>query len=170
MIKKSIKNHVSGISLIEILVVIAIFSILGVLATRSVLLTLRGTKKSESTFKVRENVNYALGVIERQIRNSNNVDVAACNLNPLVLSYVDQNGASTTFSCTSPGATGYIASGSARLTGTDVAITACSFTCSAGTSSVLPSVTVSVTASDAASSGVESAQVTSSTQIFLRGF
>jgi len=63
----------SGLSLIEILIVITIFAVIGILSTRSVFLTLRGAKKSDSLVRVRENVNNALSVIERQIRNSEKV-------------------------------------------------------------------------------------------------
>ena len=62
------KKTLKGMSLLEILIVVAVFSILGVIVTRSVLLTLRGSKKSESQVKVRENVSFSLGVIERQLR------------------------------------------------------------------------------------------------------
>ena len=71
--KLQITKLQKGMSLLEILVVVAIFSILGVIVTRSVLLTLRGSKKSESQVKVRENVNYALAVIERQLRNADSI-------------------------------------------------------------------------------------------------
>lgn len=167
---KSIKYRLSGISLIEILVVIAAFAILGILATRAVLLTLRGSRKSESLVKVRENVNYALGIIERQLRNANGVDCTTSTAS--LLYYNDERGRRVSFSCVQIGSTtdGYVASGSARLTSSEVRVTSCSFSCSAGSGDVLPSVTVNVTARDATATGVESAQVTSSTQIFLRTY
>lgn len=167
--KRTLKR---GISLIEILIVITIFAVLGILATRGVLLTLRGTRKSESLGKVRENINYALAVIERQIRNAGSVSPCP-NTNPLVLNYADGNGASTSFSCVNVGPTGgYIASGSARLTSTDVSVTSCSFSCAPTPlgSTTLPSVTIDVTAQNPGASSIETAQVSATTTIFLRTY
>lgn len=161
-------NVKRGVSLIEILIVIAIFAILGVLVTRAILLTLRGTRKSESVVKVRENLDYALAVIERQLRNAESVDCATSTA--LLLNYRDRNGSASSFSCVTPGPSGYIASGSARLTSTDIAVTSCSFSCTAASGDVLPSVTISAAGADARASGIESAQVSSSTKIFLRTY
>jgi prepilin-type N-terminal cleavage/methylation domain-containing protein len=156
-----------GLSLIEILVVVAVFAILGVIATRSVLLTLRGTKKSESVVKVRENLNYALAVIERQLRNSESV---ACG-QPGTVNYKDSSGVDTYFFCENVGpASGYIASGSARLTSSDITITACSFTCSPSDSSTLPSVTIFLIGQSVGTTGTEGSQVSVQTQIFLRTY
>lgn len=165
---KELTVNSSAFTLIEILIVIAVFAILGVLATRAILLTLRGSRKSESVVRVRENVNYALAVIERQLRNAESINTSTCTGGRV--DYTDQNGVSGSFVCTNIGAAGYIASGSARLTSSDVAVTACSFGCTAASGNVLPSVSVNVTAQDATATGVESAQVSSSTQIFLRTY
>lgn len=161
-----------GISLIEILIVITIFAVLGILATRGILLTLRGTRKSESVGKVRENISYSLAVIERQIRNAGSVSPCP-NTNPLVLNYIDANGTPTSFSCVNVGPTGgYIASGSARLTSSDISLTSCSFSCiSTPTgSATLPSVTINVTAQNSGALGVETAQVSATTTIYLRTY
>lgn len=160
-------NGYRGVSFIEILVVIAVFAILGVLATRAILLTLRGSRKSESVVKVRENVNYALAVIERQLRNAESINTSTCTGR---VDYTDKDGVASSFVCTNIGPAGYVASGSARLTSPEVAVTACSFSCTAASDNVLPSVSVNVTAQDATATGVESAQVSSSTQIFLRTY
>jgi prepilin-type N-terminal cleavage/methylation domain-containing protein len=52
------KNFNKGLSLIEILVVVAIFAILGIIVSSALVLTIQGTKKSESLVRVRENINY----------------------------------------------------------------------------------------------------------------
>ncbi|MFH1971121.1 MAG: type II secretion system protein, partial [Patescibacteria group bacterium] len=64
------KNTKKGLSLIEILVTVTVFTILGVLVTSSVFLTLRSTNKSNSTIKIRDNVNYFLSTIQRQLRGA----------------------------------------------------------------------------------------------------
>lgn len=164
MIEK-IKNQ-KGVSLLEILVVITIFSVLAILATRGILLTLRGSRKSDSLGRVRENVDYALSVMERQLRNAEDV---ACTSSTLV-TYETKDGASATFSCESVGAGGYIASSSARLTNDEVDVSSCSFTCDSGGSGVPPSVSISITGEDANLEGPEEAQATTSTRIYLRTY
>jgi type II secretory pathway pseudopilin PulG len=115
----------SGISLIEILVVMGVFAVLGILTTRSVILSLQGSKKGDALVKVRENVNYAMAVMERQLRNAE--EITACTSSSIL--YKDSLGGDSSFSCSG----GYIASGSARLTSSEVVITACSFICTPST-------------------------------------
>ncbi|HKC04336.1 MAG TPA: type II secretion system protein, partial [Patescibacteria group bacterium] len=93
----------SGLSLLEILVVVSIFAFLGILITRSIILTVAGSRKSESLVKVRESLNYSLSVIERQLRNANSIPNCP-NLDSTYLAYNDQNGNPTSFSCASSAA------------------------------------------------------------------
>ncbi len=159
-----------GVSLLEILVVTAIFAILGIITTRAVLLTIGGSKKTESLIKVRENLSNSMGIIERQLRNADSI-VECPNSDSTVISYVDQQGNTTSFSCVGLG-TGdpYVASGSARLTSNQIKITGCSFTCVSGGAANPSSVSISLDAQDAGLSGLQSAKVSTSTQIFLRNY
>jgi len=160
----------SGMSLLEILVVVAIFAVLGVITTRAVLLTLQGSKKSESLVRVRENLNFALGVIERQVRNADSVTECP-NSDSNLLSYTDSSGDIATFSCANVGTDdAYVASGSARLTSDTVNITSCSFVCAAGTSTNPPSVTFSIEAKDKNTTGIQGSTVSMTTQIYLRNY
>jgi len=164
------KKGNSGVSLIEILIVIAIFAILGILSTRAVLLSLQGSKKGDSQVKVRENLDYAVSVIERQLRNAGNITTCP-NTDSLVISYSDSNDILSSFSCVNVGDEGYIASGSARLTSEDVAVTSCSFLCTAGTGVNTPKVQIEIGAVDAGSLGAkEGGRVTISTEINLRTY
>jgi prepilin-type N-terminal cleavage/methylation domain-containing protein len=164
---KNTKQNQKGVSLLEILVVITIFSVLAILTTRGVLLTLQGSRKSDSLARVRENVDYAFSVMERHIRNADDV---SC-ISSTQLSYQTKDGDTTTFSCESVGlGDGYIASGSARLTNEEVDISSCSFTCEAATSGVPPAVSISVTGQDANIEGIEEGLVTESTKIYLRTY
>lgn len=159
-----------GVSLLEILVVITIFAVLGVLVTRSVLLTLRGARRSEATLRIRENVNYAQSVIERQLRNANSVSPCP-NPDPTILNYLDENGNPSTFSCVGLNTQDtFIASGSARLTNPSVKFIDCSISCSAPIPNVPSSVTFSIQAQDASASGIENPTLTSSTTIQLRNY
>lgn len=166
-----VMNTKRGFSLIEMLVVISIFAVIGILATTSVALTLRSSKKSDSLVRVRENVNYSLSIIERQIRNSESIDctlVTAQNL-----PYVAEGGAAGRFNCTI-GATGNIASASGALlvpiTSSDISITACSFTCSQVNVNNPPVVRLSVSAEDATSTGTEKGTVSTDMEIVTRNY
>jgi len=158
-----------GFTLIELLVVVTIFAVLGIVATQSITLTLRGTKKSESLIAVKENLNYSLGVIERQLRNAESITTCP-NTNTSTISYLSADGFISSFSCANLTGTGYIASGSARLTGEDVKVTACSFSCTEATGSAVPSVDIAVSAKDANIVGAGGGQVDISTKILLRNY
>lgn len=166
-ISKSINNK--GISLLEVLIVISVFAILGVLVTRSIMLTLSGSKKSENLIRVRENLNYSIGIIERNLRNANSIPDCT-NSNTLQIGYMDQDGNPSTFSCVNIGTNGYVASGSAKLSSDSVNVTNCSFTCALSPSGSPSSVTVNLSAQDFITTGVQNSAVTASTQILLRNY
>jgi prepilin-type N-terminal cleavage/methylation domain-containing protein len=161
------KNY-KGFSLLEILVVVSVFAVLGILITRSVLLTLSGGRKSESLIRVRDNLNYSVGIMERQLRNANSITTCP-NPNTSIISYTDINGNAAIFSCVNIGTAGYVASGAARLTSEEINVTKCSLTCATG-SGTPSSVTINLEAKDASASGAENSTVTTSTQIFLRNY
>ena len=159
--------NILGISLIETLIVIGIFAVLGILSTSAVLLSLQGSKKGDSQIKVRENVDYALSVMERNLRNA---ESSLCPSTSEV-TYVDSNDVPGSFSCLDVPLAGYVASGSARLTSDEIKIIACSFTCTAGDGSVPPRVAIDISAVDAGTSGSkEGAAVSISTEINLRTY
>ncbi len=159
-----------GMSLLEILVVITIFAVLGIIVTRSVALSIGGSRKSESLVRVRENLNYSLAIIERQIRNANSVSQCP-NADTTRIDYKDQDGNSTFFSCVNLGGSDpYVASGSARLTSDAIQITSCTFTCVAATSTNPALITVSVAAKDTSATGLQNATVSTTTQIYLRNY
>lgn len=174
MKNKSIYNK--GLSLVEILVVISVFAIIGILSTRSIFLTLRGAKKSDSLVRVRENVNYAMDVIERHIRNAQGIESLCNGLPSSSFSYIAQEGIVTNFSCEDLGSQtdGYIASGGARLTSPDIDITSCSFTCTQldpnDPPNYPPTIRVSITAEDTISTSIEKGVVTSETEIISRNY
>ena len=161
-----------GYSLVEILVVLTVFAMLAIVSSQALLLTLRGARKSEGSIKVRESLSFAASVMERQLHNAS--DVSPCpNPDPVILNYRDAGGKAASFSCINviPGGTeGYVASGSARLTESDVSVTSCFFSCTAASGNQSPAVAVSLTGKTKFSQGVESSEMTTSTQIFLRSF
>lgn len=160
-----------GFSLIEIMVVITIFAVLGIMVTSSIILTLAGTKKSEALIRVRDNLNYSLAVIERNVRNANSIPV--CNdTGSNIINYLDQSGNPASFSCLTQGSDSYIASGSSRLTSNTIKIVDCSnvFKCTPSLSNTPPKVTIDLTVQDASNSGVQKSEVTAQTQIYLRNY
>lgn len=162
------KIYEKGLSLIEILVVITIFAVLGVVISGSIVLTIQGTKKSESLMRVRENLNYSLSVIERNIRNADSIPGCPYD-NATLITFIDQEGVTGTFSCVNKGSpNSYIASGSARLTPDSVKIMECGFTCVRPDLSKAPMITINVAVQDASASGVQSSNVSTETQIYLR--
>lgn len=166
------KNNLrKGISLFETIIVVAIFATVAVLTTRSTFLTLRGSKKSDSQIKVKENIEYALNIVERQIRNAELIS-STCDGSSLGrLDYIDAAGISTFFSCEDIGeASGYLASGSARLTSDEINITSCSFVCTPQTGSVPTDIVLNLTADETNASALESGGVTTSTKILLRNY
>jgi len=167
---KQVRNNINqGLSLIEILVVVTIFAILGVVISTSLILTIQGTKKSESLIKVRENLNYSLAVMERNIRSASSIVDCTTNEDPHIINYLDQKGNSGSFSCVNTGSTNsYIASGSARLTADTIKITSCSLTCTQPDLLKPPLVTIDLVVHDASGSGSQSSSVTTQSQVYLR--
>jgi prepilin-type N-terminal cleavage/methylation domain-containing protein len=160
----------AGMSLLEVLVVVAIFAILGIIIARSVILTLQGSHKSESLIHARENLDYSLGVIERQIRNADAITECP-NTNTNIINYTDQNGNAGSFSCVNVGAgDSYVASVSARLTSDAVSVVACSFVCTPSDGANPPKVSVDLEVTNAGGTGAGSSTVTASTQIYLRSY
>jgi len=178
---KSFTTFSAGMTLLEVMVVVTIFAVLGILITGSITLTLQGAKKSESIVRTRENLDYSLSVMERQIRGASNI-TSPCTIPPAIsvpgteIGYSDQNGMPSSFYCINTGSNdSYIASGSsiltaARLTNNTVKIVSCAFTCTSSSGSSAPVVAIDLTMQDALSAGIQTASVSASTQIYLRNY
>jgi len=153
--------------LIEILIVISIFAVLSVLVTQSMIVTLRGSRKSEAQVKVRENVNYAFSVIERQLRSAENISTCP-NDDYSTLEYISIEGVETSFSCEDEG-NGYIASDSARLTSEDIQIKSCSIVCEDEGENYPSRIAISVSASTA-DGNADTGNITMQTEIITRNY
>lgn len=161
----SLDKQRSGFSLIEILVVITLFSIVAMLSTQAVVLSLRGARKSEAQAKVRESLSHAMDVMERQIRNAESV---SCTSGGKKIDYVDTEKNNSYFECVSSGTTGgFIASGSGsvRLTPETVGMT-CQFTCS---STYPTSIDIVLTGDNAKTSG-EGTQIIVNSKVQTRAY
>lgn len=162
------KKQNRGMSLIEILIVVSVFAILGILTSRSVLTTLRGARKSDSQIKVKENVNYAFSVMERQLRSAYEIDCP--NTDTTTIDFISLEGITTSFSCVSTPGDSYIASGSARLTSTDISVDSCSIVCEKESENSPAKVSVSVVATDSISQGPDEGSVSVETEIVGRNY
>lgn len=163
------KKESKGFSLIETLIAIAIFAILGVMISTSLVLTIQSSKKSESLVTLRENLNYSMNVIERNLRNAGSISDCT-NSDTSKITYIDQYGNNSVFSCKTASGNSYLASGSAntRLTSPFINITDCSFTCAQASLTDPATVTINISAQSATGSGSLSSQVTSTTVVYLR--
>jgi prepilin-type N-terminal cleavage/methylation domain-containing protein len=168
-------KFIQGFSLIEMLVVILVFSTVSVITTQAVASSLRNTRKSDSISKTRENVDFSISTMERLLRNAQNITSLCDGTATTTLTYNDERNIPGIFSCVTDAGVGHIASGSGatppRLTGTDVNIdcTQTSFVCTPAVPPGVPqSVRITVSGSATNATGAEAATVTSSTKILLR--
>lgn len=165
---KSIFQNQKGFSIIELLIVTLVFTILAVLATQSIALTLKGSRKSEAVLEVRQNLDYAFSVMERQIRPAEDVSCTDTEL-----SYTDENGVAQTIVCQT-GPPGYLEFSGERLTNPEINIDCSSatpiFSCPDAASGVPDSIEISITATDANALGAEGAKVTTTTKFRFRSY
>ncbi len=159
----------AGISLFEILIVLSVFALLAAASTQTIFLTLRGARKSDALGKVRENLGYALSVVERQLHNATYISECP-NPDTSIITYEDQEGVTANFSCEDIGVSGYIASNSARLTAEEIEVTSCIFTCEPAVGSIPPAIGVELKAIDPNAKAIEGASVTVSTKVYLRTY
>jgi prepilin-type N-terminal cleavage/methylation domain-containing protein len=169
--KRLITIYINGFSLIEVLVVMFVFSILSIVVAQTLAVTLRGSRKSESQVQARENIQYAISVIDRSVRNARRL---TCSGQTNTLSYIDEYGVAASFQCVSASGNYYIASNSARLTSDSVNVTNCvspsyAFTCIQNTG-VPDEVNIAITAIDSNVTGAEGSSVSVTKKILLRNY
>ncbi len=158
-----------GYSLIELMVVMSLFTLLILVSTQTLFLSIKQTTKSEALNKVNENVEHVVSVMERQIRNAKSI-VQCPNTNTSTISYITSSGVQSSFSCVNTGTDGYITSDSSILTDSSISIVSCTITCQLNTAAP-PSVTFNIEAqSKSATLGAEKARATSKTTVLLRQY
>lgn len=94
--EKAMPGGRQGFTLIEILVVIGILAIIVVVGSTSFFNLLRGSTKTKTASLVKENGDYALGVMTRMIRNAQKISV--CNPNMTSIEILNPDGGLTEFS------------------------------------------------------------------------
>lgn len=154
------KNNIHlGFSLFELMVVTSLFMIITVIGTQIVVNSLRGSQKSESQSNVREDVVYAIEIMERKLRSASDID---CSLsNTTRINYTDNEGVAGVISCSS----GRLFYNSVPLTGDNVVVTCTNvFTCSNDPNTV----TIDIRATSAGISGILGSTITLSSQVVRR--
>ena len=126
----------NGFTLIELLVVTALILIIIGAVTQLFFGALRGAVKTTITNETRQTADYALSIMERMIRNAetvNNMTTYCDGSSQSSISIQGQDGAETVFACPTDASAPYLASNSARLTSSKVAVdiypSGCSFSC-----------------------------------------
>ena len=112
---RKLKILEKGFTLIEMLVVTAIFMLLGVLLVNSLFSILKSNTKAELMKEIRQSGSYALDVMSKMITNSVITDTN-CSVASSSIIIKNPGGGETTFECS--GDPAYIASNSAQLTST----------------------------------------------------
>ena len=120
-------NKNKGFTLIEILVVVGILAIIAVVSSNMFFTVFKSSGKTKVLTKVKQNGDYALTVMERLIRDSQEVS-SSCTSGMASIKVKRFDGSEITFSCDL--AQGLIASSSGqRLTSSEVKVDSCSFDC-----------------------------------------
>lgn len=91
-----------GFTLVELLVVVALVSIIGTITTQVFVLGFRSQTKAEVLKEVKQSGDFAIAVIESMVRNAADIplDQSSCNTNMSKLTILNQDGLTTTFDCT----------------------------------------------------------------------
>lgn len=173
-----LNNKRSGFSLIETLVVVSVFAIVSLIVSRATAVSLVGSRKSDASTQVRENLSLAVSVLERHLRSAREITSNCTGTPGSFISYIDENGSAAGFycnpstSCTSSTNT-YVASGSAlaRITNPDkVCITHCQFICAATGVGTPPGVRISIEGRSKEASGIEDTSIRLETGVSLRAY
>lgn len=151
-----------GFTLIEILVVLTIFTVIALVANQILFSTLRGSAKSEVTARVKREGERVMSVMERLLHNSRSI--VSCG--PAQITYKDLAGVQSSFSCQS----GAVYRDTGILTSSDVDVVACSVTCET-VGGVTKAVNIGLSLSERAASGLrvqERARIDLQTKVLLR--
>ncbi len=156
-----------GFTLVEVVVVVGLFAVVGIITTQSLVRILGNTSNSNSTARARENVEHALSTIERSIRNANSISCPVGT--PNRVNYVSQTNADEYIACNSLGGQTSIIQNGAPLTSSEINLTACSLVCVPAGSDPPNGVEIVLEASDN-EAAYDSAPVRLQTTIFLRSY
>lgn len=158
-----------GFTLIEMMVVISVFSIVAVLVGNMVGHSMKGVRKSESSLKVRAELENAVSIVERSLRGAK-ANSVTCYPKKVILT--DQDDQEVTFSCSGSSPNIILNKGVDNIIdniiGSNIKLDGCNFNCSGLDNGVI-FFTLSGSSS-VSSSGVESDSVSVSARVVLRNY
>lgn len=162
----------TGFTLIEILIVLGIFGVIAIIGVNMFFAILKGSAKTRILTEVKQNGNYALGVMERMVRNARNLESYTGNS----ITIVNLDGGKTTFACGDSDGNGIndIASNEASLINDQVAVENCDnvFSVNPGELGIQPDeVAIDFTLTQAGEGrGEEKASIDFKTTVTLRNY
>lgn len=142
MTKEKFQSH--GFTLLEIIVSVGIISLIAVVVTQVLFSTGQSNSKAEIQKEVKQNGNYALGVIDRMMRNAQSVTSTCDGSITTSIQITNPDNGATTFGCVldsgvtrlasqSASGTKYLTNDSVTLGGVNCAASTLQFTCSTST-------------------------------------
>ena len=149
---KPFSSHPSkGFTLVETLVVVSLFAVLALITSQSLVRVISNSSRASSSAKLRENMEYAMGIADRSLRNAKSI--TSCTATPPSVTYVSGEDVTETLGCTTSGGVTTFRKGSELLHTQDVNLTTCTIVCTAQPgSTILTNVELVLEARDAASS------------------
>lgn len=165
------KKKENGFTLIEMLVVLGVFSILSLMVVTIITFSMRGSRKSEVTSDLRSRLSETLEIMSRQLRNAQEI-TSTCSSG---VEYKDQDGNQAFFSCNLTD--NQIASGSGTIANqidtyylieSGVDLIDCSITCPEPEVGIPVELTINIKAKDSESQWPESALIDLETKVVLR--
>ncbi len=163
----------TGLTLIEIMIVMGILGIIAVIGSGMFFSILRGSTKTKTLQLVKQNGDYAISVMERMIRNARAIIVPSTNSTVSSITIRNPDGETTTFSCEGNPAT--ISSNSASLLSNEVKVSSdCNiFEVTVGQAGIKPGVikiNFSLSQSKTTARPEEQASVNFQTTVSLRNY
>jgi prepilin-type N-terminal cleavage/methylation domain-containing protein len=159
-------------SLIEVLVVISLFAIIAVITAQSLIRIIGNTSNSNSSTRARENLEYALSVMDRSIKNAKEVNVNAnsCAASNRRVEYITRENITESFECTTLGGRTSIEQNGEALISNEVNLSRCRMTCITPVGQTVPTaVEIELEGTDA-EGAYEATPVRLQTTILLRSY
>jgi prepilin-type N-terminal cleavage/methylation domain-containing protein len=160
----------TGFTLVETLVVVSLFSVLALITAQSLVRVISNSSRTASSAKLRENMEYAMGIADRSLRNAKSI--TSCTTTPTrKITYVTGEDLVESIECTTSAGRTTFRKGTERLLTQDVNVTTCSIVCSSEPgSTVLNKVEITLEGADTTSSYSASKPYKLQTQVSLRSY